>query len=124
MEQNRKKSKIKVGAIAFAALGFLISASLGLWLESLITDLAAQNIWLGRAAMTATALFVFAVVIFVARELRGSTLAASHWPLRLKVLMKMSQAFGSTRKPMCCSCAGRCQAMKISVRWLKKPAWA
>lgn len=70
-QKRLKKSRIKFGAIALAALGFLVSASLGLWLENLISELVAQNLWLGRAAMIATALFVIGVLAFVAREIRG-----------------------------------------------------
>lgn len=73
---------------ATIALGFLITASLGLWLEGLVNDLMAQNIWLGRTALIATAIFAFAVLIFVLREVY------SIWKLRSisKLRQRITQA--------------------------------
>jgi putative membrane protein len=90
-QKRLKKSRIKFSAIALAALGFLISASIGLWLENLITDLTAQNLWLGRAAIIATALFVLGVFAFVIRELLGIWKIRSISKLRERIETAISE---------------------------------
>ncbi|WP_018688160.1 YcjF family protein [Ahrensia kielensis] len=90
-QKRLRKSRIKFGTLATAALGFLISASLGLWLENLISDLAAQNLWLGRAAMLAAALFVLGVLAFIIRELRGIWKIRSVSKLRERIEVALSE---------------------------------
>ena len=73
---RRQNRKLRLGALAFAALSFLLSAAFGLWLQELVTQLFAENSWLGWIAVAATAALTLAIVVFVIREI------ASIWKLR------------------------------------------
>ncbi len=75
-QERRSGGRFRWGAIALSAFGFLITASLGLWVQDLITSLFAENTWLGWASVVASAALALAVVIFIAREV------ASVWKLK------------------------------------------
>lgn len=73
---RKQTPRLKLGAFAFAAFSFLLTAAFGLWLQDLVTQLLAQNTWLGWSALVATGVLVLTIVIFVIREI------ASIWKLR------------------------------------------
>lgn len=68
-KDRRKNCGIRFGTIAFAALSFLITAAIGLWLQELVTNLIAQNTWLGWLALGATGALLISIVVLVAREI-------------------------------------------------------
>ena len=72
-----RKKRSRLGSIFFAALGALVSLSLGLWLDALIRDLFARADWLGWLAAGVTAIAVLALVGIVGRELLGLRRLAS-----------------------------------------------
>lgn len=59
------------------ALGLLLSAAFGLWIDGLIRNLYSRADWLGYAAIAATAVAVLAVLAMVGRELIGLRRLAS-----------------------------------------------
>ncbi len=67
-EERRNGRRIRWGTIAASALGFLLTASLGLWIQDLVTSLFAQNTWLGWVSLAAAAALALAVLIFIIRE--------------------------------------------------------
>jgi putative membrane protein len=60
-----------------SALGLLLSAAFGLWIDGLIRDLYARADWLGYAAIAASAIGVLSVIAMVGRELIGLRRLAS-----------------------------------------------
>ncbi|MBO6539373.1 MAG: TIGR01620 family protein [Rhizobiaceae bacterium] len=63
---RRKRSRL--GAIFVAAFGVLVSAAIGLWIDSLIRDLFARADWLGWAAAGLAAIAGFALFAILTRE--------------------------------------------------------
>jgi putative membrane protein len=72
-----RKRRFPWFGIFAGALGLLLSAAFGLWIDGLINDLYARTDWLGYAAIAATAAAVLAVVVMVGRELLGLRRLAS-----------------------------------------------
>lgn len=56
------------GKLAAGAFGVLISLAIGIWTDGLIRDLFARSDWLGWTAMATVAIFVFAMLVVVGRE--------------------------------------------------------
>lgn len=65
----KPRRRTGLGAITFAAFGLLIAASVGLWIENLVSSILAQNVWLGQATLVAAGIFIIGVGIFVVREI-------------------------------------------------------
>lgn len=84
--KNRlKRGGLRLGALAFAASSFLITASIGLWLQDLVTQLLAENTWLGWLAIAATAVLALAIAVFVIREIGSIWKLRSTADLRTKI---------------------------------------
>lgn len=54
-----------------AALGFLLSMGIGLWINRLVDDLFSRQDWLGYVALAAVVILVLSAIGFVVRELYG-----------------------------------------------------
>ena len=63
----RRRSRL--GMIFATAFGILVSAAIGLWVDSLIRDLFTRADWLGWAAVGLTAVAVLALFAIIVREL-------------------------------------------------------
>ncbi|MER0237464.1 TIGR01620 family protein [Fulvimarina sp. MAC8] len=68
---TRARKTFSFGKIAVGALGTLISLGIGLWIDSLVSDLFARYDWLGWTAIAAAAVFVLAILGIVVRETLG-----------------------------------------------------
>ncbi|EAU42947.1 hypothetical conserved membrane protein [Fulvimarina pelagi HTCC2506] len=68
---TRSRRSFSFGKIALFAFGALISLSIGLWIDSLVSDLFARYDWLGWTALAAAAILLLAVLGIVVREILG-----------------------------------------------------
>ncbi|MBX4969774.1 YcjF family protein [Rhizobium binae] len=66
-----RKRRTSFGKIAAAAFGILLSLSLGLWTDQLISDLFTRADWLGYAALGVLTIGILAVLALVIRETAG-----------------------------------------------------
>jgi putative membrane protein len=78
----RRRSRL--GMIFASAFGILVSAALGLWVDSLIRDLFERADWLGWAAVCLTAVAVLALFAIIVRELVALRRLASVEIMRAK----------------------------------------
>ncbi|MDO9418910.1 YcjF family protein [Pararhizobium sp.] len=66
-----RKRRFSFAKLAAGAFGILVSLALGLWVDSLISDLFTRADWLGYLAIAAAAIAVLAFLAVILRELIG-----------------------------------------------------
>lgn len=80
-----RRRGLRLGAVAAAALGVVVSLALGLWFEGLVRDLFARNPVLGQVALAAIGVFVIALLALVIREFLAIARFSSINDLRQKI---------------------------------------
>lgn len=82
-----QNKRIRWGRLFWLALAGLVSLSLGLWIDTLVTSLFARNDWLGWAAVGFTGLLLLASLALALRELWGLSRMAQIDQLRINAAL-------------------------------------
>lgn len=72
-ENEHKGSSFSFSKLTLASFGLLVSLAIGLWVDSLVTELFARTTWLGWIATAIVGLFVVGIVGLIMREIFALT---------------------------------------------------
>ena len=64
-----RRRRLPFASVALAALGFFVSITIGLWIDSIVRTLFERNLWLGWASVGLAGVLAGAVLIIFLREI-------------------------------------------------------
>ncbi|WP_394689109.1 YcjF family protein [Hoeflea sp.] len=111
--------RITLGKILFAALAFLATLAIGVWTDTLISDLFDRLPWLGWAASAAAATVILALIVLVIREISGLRRLAKVAELRADVDAKAATATAKEARALTARVSGMIASNPLSAQGRK-----